>query len=332
MLKHGGNLREAAKQYGIALNGWLDLSTGINPQHYKIPDLHPAEWQRLPEEDDGLTQAACAYYGCQAVLPTAGSQAAIQVLPQMRKKCRVAMPRNMYQEHAHAWQQQGHRVLLLDAPPTDAIVDQCDVLLVCHPNNPTGQHYPKQQLLQWHRTLSAKKGWLIIDEAFMDMTPEHSLATMSHLSGLIILRSIGKFFGLAGARVGFLLAEPAFLRQVQERLGPWSIAGPSRVVAQAALKDKQWQTANRDMLILQSQRLRVLLTQYGLKPSGGTALFQYVEERRAMEIRHALAKQGVWVRLFEECLALRFGLPPDNGWQRLEAALSKCVNDLHIKS
>ena len=321
MLEHGGNLAIAAQQYGIPLAAWLDLSTGINPQHYPIPNIPGSAWQRLPEDNEGLIEAACAYYGCQSALATAGSQLALQVLPQLRAPCKVLMPSQMYQEHAHAWLQHGHEVIFFDDMPNIKQLNQADVLLLCNPNNPTGMCFSKYQLLQWHTQLASRGGWLVVDEAFMDASPENSVAAHAHLQGLFVLRSLGKFFGLAGARVGFLLANRIYLQLAQEIIGPWPLAGPSRFIAKQALLDSTWQAKMRQQLASNSEQLKQLLTQYGLCPNGGTALFQTAKTPQAGCIQQALAKHGVWVRLFAESNALRFGLPPDGGWQQLEQAL-----------
>jgi cobalamin biosynthetic protein CobC len=321
MLEHGGNLSLAAKQYDIPLENWLDLSTGINPNGYPIANIPAAVWQKLPIEDDGLMEAACAFYGCQYALPTAGSQAALQILPQLRATSKVAMPTLMYQEHAHAWQRHGHTVIKFDAYPDENIIKQVDVVLLCNPNNPTATQFSVAELLNWHAQLVKRGGWLIVDEAFMDATPEKSIAQHAHLTGLFVLRSLGKFFGLAGARVGFLLAEQQLLRGAQEAIGPWSITGPSRLIAKQVLLDKTWQAEARLQLAQNSQKLAKLLTQYGLTPIAGTALFQFVLTSQAVAVQQHLARQGVWVRLFNGPSALRFGLPPEYGWRQLEAAL-----------
>ena len=320
MLEHGGNLAAAAERYGIALSDWIDLSTGISPYQYPIPAIADSAWQRLPYDDDGLIEAARSYYGCEQLLPTAGSQAAIQVLPAMRASCRVALQQPMYAEHAQAWRKQGHEVVLFQGIPDEALLAQCGVLVLCNPNNPTALLHRPEQLLAWHQRISQHGGWMVVDEAFMDATPEFSIARYTNLSGLIVLRSLGKFFGLAGARVGFLLAAQPLLNEARERLGPWPISGPARIITKAALQDQGWQQATRVLLHQQSARLAKLLALYGLPPQAGTALFQWVATDRA-EVWHAhLAKQGIWTRKFETPQALRFGLPPASAWERLEQA------------
>jgi len=321
LLEHGGRLRRAAADYGIPLADWLDLSTGLNPEGWPVPPIPSAAWARLPEDDDGLIEAARDYYGARHALAVAGSQAAIQALPRLRPPGRVGVVAPGYTEHAHAWAAAGHTVIPIgrDAPPPDDL----DVLVLIHPNNPSGQRYELETLLAWHERLAARGGWLVVDEAFMDCTPEFSLAAYSHRPGLIVLRSLGKFFGLAGARVGFVLAEAALLERLRDLLGPWTLNGPARHVATLALCDRTWQDAARPRLIAAGRRLADLLARHGLPPSGGSALFQWVETPRAGEIHAALARQGILTRLFEHPASLRFGLPgTEAGWRRLEDALA----------
>jgi cobalamin biosynthesis protein CobC len=238
MLEHGGRLIQAVARYGIPLVDWLDLSTGINPDGWPVPALPPEVWQRLPEDGDGLEAAARAYYGTDSLLLVAGSQAAIQTLPQLRVSGRVGVIHPGYAEHAHAWRRARHSVLAVSTEQLNDAVPQLDVLVLIHPNNPTGALLPLEQMLDWHVQLASRGGWLMVDEAFIDATPPASLARYSDRPGLIVLRSLGKFFGLAGARVGSVLAERALLDRLAERLGPWTVTGPSRHIATRALADQ----------------------------------------------------------------------------------------------
>lgn len=320
---HGGALLQAARVYGIAPAQWLDLSTGINPRGWPVPVLPAACWQRLPQEEDGLERAARVYYGSPHLLPVAGSQAAIQALPRLRPRSRVGIVSPAYAEHAHAWRQQGHSVQPLRPDSISAQLPQLDVLVLINPNNPTAGCFSPQQLRQWQRLLADRDGWLVVDEAFIDATPAQSIAAECGGEGLVVLRSLGKFFGLAGARVGFVLAWPALLRQLAALLGPWGVSGPSREVARLALQDNHWQQVCREQLIIDSQRLAALLARYGMPPADGTALFQYCPLAEAALIHEQLAARGILVRQFAEPPALRFGLPGDEEqWQRLEAALA----------
>lgn len=322
MLEHGGNIRQAASRYGIPSGDSLDLSTGINPLGWPVPAIPSECWRRLPESDDDLTEAACRYYGCSSVLAVAGSQAAIQVLPSLRSPCRVGLLAPTYAEHALAWTRGGHHVETLSPAEIEASLERIDVLLLVNPNNPTGTRFALEMLLVWQRQLAARGGWLVVDEAFMDATPEDSLAPHVGAEGLVVLRSLGKFFGLAGVRTGFVLAWPELLGQLNELLGPWTVAHPARWVATCALQDQSWQVAERQRLARESLRLAELLARHGLAPAGGTALFQWVATGQAPAIQDVLAKQGIWLRRFATPASLRFGLPgAEAEWQRLEQAL-----------
>ncbi len=328
-LRHGGELRAAASRSRIPLEDWLDLSTGINPQPWPVPAIPHESWHRLPEENDGLEAAARAYYGTPHLLPVAGSQAAIQALPRLCAPCRVGIPVPAYAEHARAWHTAGHEVVPLD-PALDDLPDSLDVLVLVNPNNPTGTRHPRARLLDWHARLAARGGWLIVDEAFMDCTQAESLAPRVDRPGLVVLRSLGKFFGLAGARVGFVCAEPALLARLDALLGPWTVPGPSRRVAALALADHAWQSRTRRRLPVDAARLAQLLAGHGLPPAGGSALFQWVRTPRAAVLHERLARQGVLVRLFEAPASLRFGLPGcERDWDRLDAALARAMATTH---
>lgn len=323
MLEHGGGLRAAALHYGIPLAEWLDLSTGINPCCWHTDQAVPlACWQRLPEEGDGLEAAAAAYYGSEALLPVAGSQAAIQTLPRLQSPARVGVIAPGYAEHAAAWRQWGHEVVPLAADAIEGALDSLQVLVVINPCNPTGVTFARTQLQRWQRRLAARGGWLVVDEAFGDTNPEQGLINAAPCEGLIVLRSLGKFFGLAGVRVGFVHAPATILTSLRELLGPWSIGGPARWIATQALLDLGWQQQQRHALHQAGQRLAALVEQAGFPHHGGSALFRWFETPHAEYMQQQLAQQGIWVRRFESPASLRLGLPGrECEWQRLERAL-----------
>ncbi len=324
MLEHGGRLREAARRFNIPLPGWLDLSTGINPVPYPVP-LIPADiWQRLPEEEDGLAEAAARYYGSHALLPVAGSQAAIQALPALIPGSRVTLLAPTYAEHPHAWRK--HQTTRCAPEGIEAALPHTDILVIANPNNPSGAYFHPDQLMDWHHQLSQRDGWLIVDEAFIDTTPEYSVIPFCARGNMVILRSLGKFFGLAGARVGFVFTVETLRRKLAQQLGPWTISGPSRYAASKALADLSWQQSTRLELIQTGKRLHELLRRSGLGEPRGTPLFQWVITPHADELYERFARQGILVRRFTNPASLRFGLPPDEtGWQRLSAALNSCI-------
>lgn len=316
---HGGRLNAAANKFQIPLGKWIDLSTGINPNGWPVPILPSHIFQRLPEENDQLNTAAQHYYQADNFIAVSGSQVAIQLLPKIRAHSRITVVSPGYQEHAHCWHIEGHNVTLTSPEHID--LQSTDVLIIINPNNPTGQRYRISQLLEWYSILERKNGWLIVDEAFIDGDEDQSLVKFSHLKGLIILRSIGKFFGLAGLRVGFVFAEKSILNELAHRQGLWAISNPSRYIATQALLDQSWQIETHKKLTDESERLANLMSQYHLKPSGGTHLFKWVRHSGAAHLYEQFARQGILVRLFEDSSSLRFGLPKDEAaWQQLENA------------
>lgn len=310
-IKHGGNLYQAAKHYHIPITEWLDLSTGINPRPWQPPNIPLAIWQRLPEEDDNLLAVAKQYYQTPSLLAVAGSQEAIQYLPRLRSPCKVGIVSPCYAEHEYCWRKAGHEVITIAFDQVESYLPQLDVLIVINPNNPDSRVIPSAALRQWHRLLQAHQGWLIVDEAFMDATPEASLLNQTLPNGMIVLRSIGKFFGLAGIRLGFVVADHALLAQLSEQLNAWHISHPARWVGALALADRHWQQQTRHYLPQQCKKLQTCLNQASLDASLATAHFVFIKHPQSALLQHQLAEQGVWVRLFPQLNALRFGLTED---------------------
>ncbi|MBF0612505.1 MAG: threonine-phosphate decarboxylase [Magnetococcales bacterium] len=326
MSEHGGRLRWAAAHYGIPLNEWLDLSTGINPNPWPVPEIPLSLWQRLPEEEDELLESAARYYGTSLLLPVAGSQQAIQLLPRVAPHGVVGVVSPTYNEHGRAWLAGGHGVVTVSPHGVEEALREVTTLVVVNPNNPSGQVWNRLQLLSWREKLARKGGWLVVDEAFMDTDDQESLCRDVGLPGLVVLRSLGKFFGLAGARVGFLLGEESLLQKVARLQGPWPLSNPSRWLAAMALSDTEWQTTNRQRLLGESQRLGQLWRQLGYPPVGGTSLFQWIIFEEARGLQEQLAKRGILLRAFDQPASLRCGLPGDEAqWQRLQEALEQCV-------
>lgn len=353
LLHHGGRLRAAAIDYGIPLADWLDLSTGINPTPYPAPAIPAEVWQRLPEDEDDLPAIAAAAYGCPApALPLPGSQAAIQALPAVLAALNPGLPGTplviaapTYAEHPAAWAKAGHplhALPLADFARTIAADSRLRLALLVQPNNPTGERLPAAELLSIADTLAARGGWLIVDEAFADADGPSSLAAVAgNHPGLLVLRSLGKFFGLAGARVGFLLGPASVREELARQLGPWPVNGPARWLAARALADADWQAEQRRQLTAASERLAALLAPLTAdqQPAAGCALFRWLplaDSHTAAALAEHCARRGILLRRFDPAdpypapPALRFGLPPDEaGWTRLTAALHDWLHGPH---
>lgn len=317
---HGGDLAAAEARWGRPAAGWLDLSTGINPWPYPLPPLPPAAWTRLPgrETTEALCRAAAAAYGAPApdcVLPAPGSGALIRLLPALVPSGEVAILGPTYGEHETAWRAAGHRVRVIAG--LDEAAD-APVVVLANPNNPDGRLIPPDILAEHDRRL------LVVDEAFGDTLPEASLAPRLP-ARTVVLRSFGKFYGLAGLRLGFALARPELLAPLAAALGPWAVSGPALEVGRVALVDAAWAAATRSRLAEAATALDRVLTAGGLTVIGGTPLFRLARHPDAHAVWERLGVAGILVRAFPAAAdRLRVGLPPDAaGLERLAQALKR---------
>ncbi|CAM2865371.1 threonine-phosphate decarboxylase [Vibrio rarus] len=349
MIKHGGGLIKIAKEYATHPSQWMDLSTGVSPFTYPLQEVPVCAWNQLPQTDDGLEEAAKHYYqGKNEPIAVAGSQGAIMSLPatlskKMGRCGTISLPRVGYKEHQHAWSQFSQGSLTKDADnatrcdtetrhwellyyydfPSAQQIESSDVVLIINPNNPTAKSVNKQRLSAVCTAMSDKGGYLIVDEAFADCTPETSLLNPhEHPHSLIVLRSVGKFFGLAGARVGFVFASAEIKGRLEEQLGPWTVSGPARWVVKKALLDTHWHAQALALIQSSSARLNRLLQQHFSCPIAFTHLFCTVYLHDAVTVHEQLCHQHVLTRLCDEKNALRFGLPASEcQWRKLESAL-----------
>jgi cobalamin biosynthetic protein CobC len=313
---HGGDLAAASALFPQAPRPWIDLSTGINPWPYPLPDIPASAWTRLPEpaQERALCAAAATAYGVAdpALLVAApGSQILIQTLPFLRPPGHVQVLAPTYGEHAPAWARAGHQVeQVAGLPGPDGPLP--DVLLLVNPNNPDGRIVSPAPLLALAEALAARGGWLVVDEAFCDLTPDLSLAAQIGRPGLLVLRSFGKFYGLAGLRLGFLLAPAGVVAAMADRLGPWRVAGPALWVASVAFADRNWQNQTRTRLSSARQTLEIALNEAGIESLGGTDLFQLVRSPAGRDLFAELAQAGFWTRRFPDRPGLiRLGHPPN---------------------
>ena len=324
-LLHGGRLGEARRRFPGAPEPFLDLSTGINPAPYSLPALDPDAWTRLPEPEalDALQCAAALAYGVSdpdMVVAAPGTQILISLMPHLLGQASAAVLGPTYGEHRAAWHNAGRstqEVTRLD----DLAAAPAGVL--CNPNNPDGQRHQPADLLKLADRFAAKRGVLIVDEAFVDTDPALSLAAALPHPALILLRSFGKFYGLAGLRLGFALCEPERARLLRRALGPWAVSGPAAYVGTQALNDHAWQDRSRAALAQSADRLDAMLSSAGLCVRGGTNLFRLAEPPNAPSLFERLGRAGMLVRRFDSHLNwLRFGLPADqSAWDRLDNAL-----------
>lgn len=331
---HGGDPTAMEAAFGRPAGGWLDLSTGINPDAYPTDWVDPACLRHLPfaGDLDELLAAARACYGVPAaagIASASGTQAVLQCLPEIVPAGRVAILAPTYDEHAHLWRMAGRDVAEVDR--LEALAE-AELAVLVNPNNPDGRLCPRGRLFELAEGLSARGGVLVVDEAFADADPAESLAGFTDLPGILVLRSFGKFFGLAGMRLGFAMAARPLIDAITARLGPWAVSSLAVAVGARALADADWIAGTRARLADGRARLDGLLAGAGLTIIGGTDLFRLVETGQAARLHDHLAGSGILVRRFPARGDwLRIGLPDSDGFRRLDAALAFYPASLSIR-
>jgi cobalamin biosynthetic protein CobC len=347
-LRHGGDLENAIQHYGGKAHQWLDLSTGISPWNYPIPQFEPSTWRTLPSPDGELLAAASAYYRCQVseIALTPGSQLAIRLIPLLiKKKQAVAIPLIGYQEHANSWKLAGHKVLRYQtSAELDNLIgdNQINNAVVINPNNPTSEQVSPARLVQLSSRLG---GLLIVDQAFSDFYANNrneSAGLLHRHSNVVLLKSIGKFFGLAGARIGFAIGKHPIVSELQMLLSPWSVAAPSMQLAAIALRDTKWQRSQIKRISQHAQRQRIALSVIkqsmpNCRLNDQGLFFSIFDENDCIvKLHQHLANNKIWTRLgdlfqtqqHEQTNWLRLSLAGDQ-LGRLSATLTSFSTPTH---
>lgn len=314
---HGGGLDAAIARFGGDRDGWLDLSTGINPVPYPVEQLPADAWTALPDAAarDRLLAAARRFWSVPEgarIVAAPGASALIARLPAIAGRSRIAIPAPTYNEHAAAFR--AHGVTVSDA------AEPGSALVCVHPNNPDGATWPSAAL--------DGRPLVVVDESFCDTAPLESHVARTAQPGCIVLKSFGKFWGLAGLRLGVAIAHPDTLAppeggpDLAELLGPWPVSGPALAIGARALADDDWAQQTRARLEADAARLDGLMTARGAQVAGGTPLFRLYAVDDAGAWQDRLARGHVWSRIFPYSRGwLRLGLPAPDGWAQLEAAL-----------
>ncbi|MEX0310860.1 MAG: threonine-phosphate decarboxylase [Tateyamaria sp.] len=307
---HGGGLDAAVATFGGGRSDWIDLSTGINPEPYPFTVPGRDAWNALPDQAavDRLVAAARTIWNVPdtaKVLAVPGASAAIAQIPRLAPAGTVCIPTPTYNEHAARFA--GHGWTIIEKG------DHCYAMVAVHPNNPDGHLWSDSDL---------KAPLCIIDESFCDVTPGASMIARMARPGCLVLKSFGKFWGLAGVRLGFVIGDANHVDRLSEMLGPWPVSGIALEIGAKAIADTAWANATRTRLVRDAARLDALMVSRGAHVVGGTPLFRLYDVGDATTWQHKLAKQQIWSRVFPYSPSwLRLGLPSTQDWPRVEAAL-----------
>ncbi|SFH71138.1 threonine-phosphate decarboxylase CobD [Bradyrhizobium sp. Gha] len=321
MREHGGNLDLAQQRFGGRAEDWIDLSTGINRRPYPVGEISARHWQALPSrsEIEALHQAAQRAYGTIApVVATGGAQAAIQLLPQLAPRGRARILGPTYNEYAAVLSAAGWEVE--EVGELDALAG-ASLAIVVNPNNPDGRRASSKELL----ALLPRVGHLVVDESFADAVPELSLTSEAGRPGLLILRSFGKFYGLAGLRLGFSIGHATDIAKLAAASGPWPVSGAAIAIGCRALRDDAWAKATSARLVRDGARLDDMVQSQGWRLLGSAPLFRLYETPDGRAAQEKLARNQIWSRVFaQDRTWLRLGLPgAESEWRRLAEVLAR---------
>jgi cobalamin biosynthetic protein CobC len=357
---HGGKVEAARALFPQVRAAWVDLSTGIGPWAYPYEGIPREAFTRLPDPEaiTALERAAAESFGvadARGVVATPGSDLALRALGRIFAGRRVAVVRPGYSGHVLAWGDT--TITAIAARDIESAAGDHDVIVLANPNNPDGRLIERERLLGVAARLRERAGVLVVDEAFADVMPRESLCgSLDRMGNAVVFRSFGKFFGLAGVRLGFVATSNPAQRRASEAgthstamverrhasagnrvdgeggvvaafrqaLGDWPVSGPAVAIGTQAYRDVEWQALQRRRLTQSAQRLDALLTRAGLTIAGGTVLFRLARCDDADAVFRHLATQGILTRPFaSDGTLLRVGLPGDESqWQRLAAALT----------
>ena len=308
---HGGGLDAAIAKYGGTRAEWIDLSTGINPNSYPIPNVPAHFWQDLPDEtaQQTLLSAARVFWNVPDdadIVACAGLSQMIAALPLLHPTAAVQINKPTYNEHEAAFRANGWD-----------IDEASNIRVVVHPNNPDGRQASLSS------TDLAQSPLTIIDESFCDTQPDMTYIGKATTPNVVVLKGLGKFWGLAGLRLGFAISHKDTTDRLRDFIGPWAVSGPAQFIGAQSLSDTNWSDATRARLQSDSKRLDDIAHRAGFELVGGTDLFRLYETPSASHVQDQLAQNFIWSRRFPYSKTwLRLGLAgPESHWQRLAAAL-----------
>jgi cobalamin biosynthetic protein CobC len=314
---HGGGVAAAAEHFGG--DDWIDLSTGINPHPWPGAAELAFDWQPLPDGGAlaALEAAAAAVFGVDAhhVCAVPGTEIGLRLVGGL-----VGGPARHV---APGYRTHGEMIGGSAAADWAEAKDAGGTLIFANPNNPDGRLIDRgavQALID----ARGPGGWLLVDEAFAEVDPAQSVAaSVGNERRLIVFRSFGKFFGLAGVRLGFVLAPQAIVAALRKQLGAWPLSAAAIAIGIAAYADADWIAATRQRLPVEAARLDAMLVRRGHRPTGACPLFRLIEVDDAHALFEQLARRAILTRPFaDEPRWLRLGLPADAAaLARLEAAL-----------
>ncbi len=319
-IQHGGDIDLAIKKYGGQRADWIDLSTGINRTSYPWQENVKVELRDLPSNKllRSLEKAASRAYKVAEDKDTAavqGAQQIISLLPICLKNYNsVAILGPTYNEYEKAFKSSEIKA---ETVSEVSKLSSSDIAIVVNPNNPTGKVIAEEIL----NDLSKKVRILIIDESFKMFSSRR----IQKFDNVIQINSLGKFFGLAGVRLGFVSGPSNFIKSVRGMLGPWPVSSIAAEIGKIALNDQAWISQMEKILLEGSDVLHRACNRKNWKLIGKTNLFHTYATSSSLKVEKQFAAHYIWIRTFDYSETwVRLGIPTSKyEWTRVRQALNQ---------
>lgn len=291
---HGGDLTTAEAVYGRPAEKFLDFSSNMNP--FGPPECVGAllgdRWRELARYPDpavrGLRRAIADKYRIaeESVLVGNGAAELIDLSIRALRPGSVGLARPSFSEYEEAVRKTGGRVVDIPLSEADGFAlreeaarraaQRADLLLLGHPNNPTGRLADKDMLLRLIRDCVP----LIVDEAFVDFAPDEREVSLIRLAAesekLYVIRSMTKFYAIPGIRLGYMVAHPDEIARIAALQVPWSVNAIAQWVGEAVLGEREYAVRTRRWLAEERPWLVGRLRELGLKVFPGDVNFLLV--------------------------------------------------------
>lgn len=317
---HGGRIFAIARQLGVAPEALTDFSASINPLG-PPPGVRAAvakAFHRLVHYPDSdcteLAAALARHHGCAPdnVCVGNGSTELLHLIPRLVAGGRALLIAPTFAEYRHALNRGGwHSDSLVLSGGTgfpldlvrvgDALAAGYDLLFLCNPGNPTGRLYPPEEVAALLALCRERGTVLVVDEAFMDFCEAGSAKAAVIASGAgVVVRSMTKFFGFPGLRLGYALAERSLVARLAALRPPWSVGTLAQEAGLAALADAGY--AARTLSYVAKERAFLaaeLAALQGMRVFPGAAnylLVELPEGNTAAAVQERLLPEGILIR------------------------------------
>ena len=309
---HGGNVYRAARELGLNGSGVLDFSASINPLGMPPAARHAIKaWVgdvlHYPDtQSTRLKEAISECYGLDpaGVIPGNGSTELIYLIPRALQPKKVVIASPTFSEYERACRLSGAKVEHFPLLPKEFLPEpdafmramkNADMAFFCNPGNPSGAVLPRQGVLTLASLAKKNNCVLVVDEAFMDFCPEHSVLGEQG-DHLVVLRSLTKFYALAGLRVGFSHMPKMLMSRIMRYKEPWSVNVLAERAALAVLAETGFVRRSRDYVRRERGLLETKLEALGFVVFPSEANYLLIETSKAVQLVKGLYKRGILVR------------------------------------